>query len=142
MSYVLVKLTNRDDIVGILESENDKDVIIKDPLILVIKGDSADEAGAILLSYIPFSSKDYITVNKLNVISVVPLNEDMARYYTASKIYCERTFDKAFTSNLRKSTEYLERFLFKNKQERKPKQDVKNDVINLFMSPAASNTVN
>ena len=79
-------------------------------------------------------------MNKLNVISIIPLSEDMIRYYTASKIYCERNFDKSFASNLRKSTEYLERYLYKNKRE--PKQDIKNDVLNFYMSHAASNTVN
>lgn len=140
MTHVLVKLTNRDDIIGILETENDKDVILTDPMILVIRGDSPEEAGAILLSYLPFASKNYITLNKLNVISIIPLSEDMIRYYTASKIYCERNFDKSFASNLRKSTEYLERYLYKNKRE--PKQDIKNDVLNFYMSQAASNTVN
>jgi hypothetical protein len=140
MTHVLVKLTNRDDIIGVLDAENDKDIVIKNPMILVIRAESPEEAGAILLSYIPFASKDYISIYKPNVISIIPLNEDMIRYYTASKIYCERSFDKSFISNLRKSTEYLERFLFKNKPERKP--DKKNDIINLFMSQAASNTVN
>ena len=79
MSHVLVKLSNREDIVGVLDSDNNDVLIIKDPMILVIKHDLNDEAGAILLNYIPFSSKNYITVYKQNVVSIIELNDDMIK---------------------------------------------------------------
>jgi len=142
MSHVLIKLSNRDDIVGILESENDNKIIIKDPMILVIKHDQeSDESGALLISYNPFSSTDYVTFNSENVISIIPLNDEMIKYYFLSKLYCQRTFDKNFRANLLRSTEYLENYLNSTRKPKK-KPDIKEDVINFFMSQAASNTVN
>jgi hypothetical protein len=131
MSHVLIKLSNREDIVGVLDSDNNDVFIIKDPMILVIKHDSNDEAGAILLNYIPFSSKNYITVYKQNVVSIIELNDDMIKYYFASRLYSYKTFDKNFSINLRKSTHYLENYLSKHDKDMKT-----------YMSQPASNTVN
>lgn len=139
MTHVLVKLTNRDDIVGVLDNENDNAVIIKDPMILVIKQDDNDETGAILINYIPFSSQNYVALNKTNIISIINLSEDMIKYHFASRIYCYRTFDKNFTANLRRSTEYLENYL---SQKPKKKTNLKDDVVKFYMSQPASNTVN
>jgi len=139
MSHVLVKLTNRDDIVGVLDSENDNVVIIKDPMILVIKQDDNDETGAILINYIPFSSQNYVALNKTNIISIINLSEDMVKYYFASRIYCYKTFDKNFTANLRRSTEYLENYI--NQRTRK-KPNLNEETIKFYMSQPASNTVN
>ena len=139
MTHVLVKLSNRDDIVGVLDSENDNSIIIKDPMILIIKQDDNEETGAILINYIPFSSQNYVALNKPNVISIINLSEDMIKYYFASRIYCYKTFDKNFTSNLRRSTEYLENYL--NQKTRK-KPNIKEEAINFYMSQPASNTVN
>jgi hypothetical protein len=139
MSHVLVKLTNRDDIVGVLDSENDNAVIIKDPMILVIKQDDNDETGAILINYIPFSSQNYVALNKTNIISIINLSEDMVKYYFASRIYCYKTFDKNFTANLRRSTEYLENYI--NQRTRK-KPNLNEETIKFYMSQPASNTVN
>jgi hypothetical protein len=139
MTHVLVKLSNRDDIVGVLDSENDNSIIIKDPMILIIKQDDNEETGAILINYIPFSSQNYVALNKPNIISIINLSEDMIKYYFASRIYCYKTFDKNFTANLRRSTEYLENYL--NQKTRK-KPNIKEEAINFYMSQPASNTVN
>lgn len=139
MTHVLVKLSNRDDIVGVLDNENDNTVIIKDPMILVIKQDDNEEAGAILINYIPFSSQNYVSLYKRNIISIIPINEDMIKYYFASRIYCYRTFDKTFTSNLRRSTEYLENYL---NQKPKKKSSINEEFLNFYMSQPVSNTVN
>tara|TARA_R110000868_G_scaffold411117_1_gene701859 strand:+ start:269 stop:664 length:396 start_codon:yes stop_codon:yes gene_type:complete len=131
MTHVLVKLSNREDIVGVLDSDKNDILIIRDPMILVIKHDSNDETGAILLNYIPFSSKNYITVYKQNVVSIIELSEDMIKYYFVSRLYSYKTFDKNFSINLRKSTHYLENYLSKNNKDMK-----------IYMSQPTSNTVN
>jgi hypothetical protein len=139
MTHVLVKLSNHEDIMGFLEGDDQLRLIIKDPMILISRTDSNDESGIVLINYIPFSSDDYVTFNKANVITTIPLSDDMIRYYTYSKLYCNKTFDKNFNNNLLRSTEYLERYL---NQKAKRKPETKNDYVNFFVSQPASNTVN
>ena len=139
MSYVLVKLSNHEDIIGFLQGKNEDSLIIKDPMILMTKTDSNDETGVILINYIPFSSVDYVSFSLSNVITVIPLNDDMTRYYISSKIYCSKTFDKNFNDNLLRSTEYLERFL---NQKSKKKSQLNEDIITFFKAQPTSNTVN
>jgi len=139
MSHVLVKLSNHEDIIGLLQHENKDNLIIKDPMILITKTDSNDETGLLLINYIPFSSVDWVCFSSSNVITVIPLNDDMIKYYNYSKIYCSKTFDKNFHDNVLRSTEYLERFL--NKKPKK-KSHLNEDDIRFFISQPSSNTVN
>ena len=139
MTHVLIKLSNHEDIIGLLQNKNKEDLIIKDPMILISKTDSNDETGMLLINYIPFSSVDYVCFSLSNVIAVIPLNDDMIKYYTYSKIYCSKTFDQNFHDNVLRSTEYLEMFL--NKRSKK-KSHLKEDVIKFFLSQPSSNTVN
>ena len=106
----IVKLINGDELVGRLLGEDRKQIIIQNPLVVEESFDVDSGSSNILLtSYIPFSKSDQsIKLSKIHVIQVLPVQNEVERYYENSLVYNRKYVTSNVEEKLRKVNENME----------------------------------
>jgi len=107
----IVKLLNGDELVGILSSETEHTVNIENPLVVEEQYNPDDGTSNIILtSYIPFSkSHQILNFSKFHVIQILPVIDEVKRYYINSVTYNQSYVSDNIKSKLSAVNDYMEK---------------------------------
>ena len=98
----MIKLSNREEIIGEIDDKDNKDHIkIYNPLLVSVERDSTSgQLGMMLIDYIPYSNSDSIDVNVNNIMFISVVNYSMKTYYEKSVYYNMEYHKNKFKNNI------------------------------------------
>lgn len=117
MKVVFAKLTNHDDVFGLLAGESKNTYIFRDLMVVEERVNSATGSTVIVLvNYSKFHNKEKgendVEINKDHVIFCTEVTGEYERYYHISRTYYTKYIEGNMISEIKKVTDAMEEVLF------------------------------
>jgi hypothetical protein len=134
MTIYILRLTNKENIIGDLVTETDQIYTVDNPMLITERW-TGDGRALILDTYNVYAAHTHVDISKQQVVTAFAASEEMTKYYVASLQLNREVNDPSFSESIGRATTYLYETLerYKNGENAdEPEKDDEDNVIDLF----------
>lgn len=122
----LIKIINGDEVIGEICKDTAKQLSILEPMVVEESiNESTGRSTMLLTSYNPFEDDSLFVLSKQHVLAVIPVKDEIVRYYDNSRTFNKMFVTKKLESQIRDVNEQMEKqmeeYLFNNRESIKSK---------------------
>lgn len=106
-----LRLVNGDEIIADVVAINEQHIVVNNPMYVNEQVNSDGKAVVVLTKYIPFCSTDYCEFRRDHILTTVPLNTSMSKYYYNSLFFTE-SHENKMIYEIEKANALMEQIIF------------------------------
>ena len=145
-----MRLVNGDEIIAELHEITDNEIRVMKPMVVSEKEDPRSKTGTIILSkYVLFNDEEYVGFQRIHVVTLTDVMEEIKSYYKNSVDYSTKVIEPIVKREIMKVNNMMEQILYPREELEIPVQGLEprarpvekpDDDIRIIYTPS-SNTI-